>query len=293
MGSAVPAVLPTPRFPTYESLLRPLGSWNPKRWYYAMVKSGMRSFGLRSDGIAIGLRHGFDSGVMLEYVYKNRPNGRGWLGRAIDRVYLNAPGWRGIRERGALMKQALSAEIDRAVKTADQVSLLDTACGGGRYILEVLAQKKDMLLKVTLRDYRQENVDSAAALAASLGVDARVERGDAFSDDDLARVAPKPNLVVVSGLHEIIPDNALIARHLAQLARIMARPAALIFTVQPWHPQLEFIARVLTSHTGEPWIMRLRPWSQTREWAEKAGFSVRSLTMDSQRIFGVAVADLA
>jgi hypothetical protein len=258
-----------------------------------MVKSGLRSIGQSSHGIAIGLHHGFDSGVMLEYVYKNQPSGSNWLGRMVDRVYLNAPGWRGIRERGALMKQSLSAEIDRIAAAGREVSLLDTACGGGRYILEVLAQKKDKPLKATLRDYRQENIDSAAALAKSLGVDAHFERGDAFSDDDLSRAAPKPNLAVVSGLHEIIPDNALIARHFAQLARIMARPATLIFTVQPWHPQLEFIARVLTSHTGEPWIMRLRPWSQTREWAEKGGFRVRSLIMDSQKIFGVAVADLA
>jgi hypothetical protein len=253
----------------------------------------LRSFGARSGGIAMGLRHGFDSGVMLEYVYRNQPSGRGRLGRLIDQLYLNAPGWRGIRERRDLLKQALGAEIDRLGASSREVKLLDVACGGARYVLEVLAQKRSAALSATLRDYRQENIDSATTLAQSLGVEARLERGDAFSDHDLSRVTPRPNLVVVSGLHEIIPDNAVISRHFAQLARIMARPATLIFTVQPWHPQLEFIARVLKSHTGEPWVMRLRPWSQTREWAEKAGFRIRSLTMDSQKIFGVALADLA
>jgi hypothetical protein len=293
VSAVVPADLPTAHLPDYEQLIRPLSRWNPKRWYFHSVRAAMRSLGAASDGIALGLRSGFDSGVMLEYVYRNQPSGRGAFGRLIDRIYLNAPGWRGIRERGELMKGALGHEIDVIAASGREVTLLDVASGGGRYVLEVLTQRKSTPLKATLRDYRRENIDSATALARDLGVTARLEQADAFSDADLGRVTPKPNLVVVSGLHEIIPDNALIERHFAQLRKIMATPATLVFTIQPWHPQLEFIARVLTSHTGQPWIMRLRPWSQTRQWAEQAGFKIRSLTMDSQRIFGVVVADLA
>ena len=73
----------------------------------------------------------------------------------------------------------------------------------------------------------------------------------------------------------------------------MARPATLVFTIQPWHPQLEFIARVLKSHTGKPWVMHLRPWETTRAWAEAAGFTICCVKMEPQRIFGVVIADLA
>lgn len=292
MVAAVPIELPTPRLPDYQTLIAPLSRWNPKHWYYASVRAAMRTMGRASDGIRIGLKNGFDSGVMLEHVYRNIASGRNAFGRLVDRVYLNAPGWRGIRERGALLQGMLSAEIDAIADTGRPITMLDVACGGGRYDLEVLARKKDITIDATLRDYRRENVASARALAAELGVDARFEQGDAFSDADLAR-ADRPNLIVVSGLHEIIADNALIERHFKQLAQIAARPATLIFTIQPWHPQLEFIARVLTSHTGAPWVMRIRSWRQSREWAEAAGFEIRSLTMDSRGIFGVVVADLA
>ena len=105
-------------------------------------------------------------------------------------------------------------------------------------------------------------------------------------------MTPEPTLIVASGLHEIIPDNALVARHFQQLAKIAERPATLVFTIQPRHPQIEFIARVLKSHTGAPWVMRLRSWEKTRAWAEAAGFKIRSVTMDGQNIFGVVVADL-
>lgn len=273
---------------TVPDYARPLRAWNPKRWYYASARKMMSTVGQLSDGVALGERYGYDSGVMLEYVYRNTPSGKNWLGRLIDAGFLNSPGWRGIRERGEILKRALRREID--LRGGD-VRLLDVACGGGRYVIETLAGGAKVQ-SALLRDYRRENTDSATALAKELGVTARFEQGDAFSDEDLARANPNPNLIVVSGLHEIIPDNELVKRHFHQLAAIADRPATLIFTIQPWHPQIEFIARVLKSHTGKPWVMRLRPWEKTRAWAEAAGFKVRSITMDKQGIFGVVVADL-
>ena len=272
---------------------RPLRPWNPKRWYYGSMRALLGSVGRASDGVSIGERYGYDSGVMLEYVYRNAPSGKGWLGRAIDRNFLNAPGWRGIRERGDIARQTLRREIDALAARDGGVRLLDVACGGGRYVLEALAMDGAPVESALLRDYRRENIESAEALARELNVVARFGQADAFSDEDLSRVTPEPNLIIVSGLHEIIPDNALVARHFQQLAKIAERPATLVFTIQPRHPQIEFIARVLKSHTGAPWVMRLRPWEKTRAWAEAAGFKVRSVTMDRQNIFGVVVVDLA
>lgn len=271
---------------------RPLPAWNPKRWYYGGMRALMRSVGRASDGISTGERYGYDSGVMLEYVYRNRPSGKGWLGKTIDAAFLNAPGWRGIRERGDIVRQTLRTEIDTLANRDGGVWLLDVACGGGRYVLEALALRGAPVESALLRDYRRENIESAEALARELKVVARFGQADAFSDDDLARVTPEPNLIVVSGLHEIISDDALVERHFHQLARIAERPATLVFTIQPTHPQIEFIARVLKSHTGDLWVMRLRPWELTRKWAEAAGFKIRSVTMDKQNIFGVIVADL-
>jgi len=271
---------------------RPLQPWNPKRWYYDTVRALIRTAGRASDGIRIGEQYGYDSGVMLEYVYRNKPGGKSALGKAIDRAFLDAPGWRGIRERGDIMRQTLRREIDALAMRDGGVRLLDVACGGGRYVLEALALDGAPVESALLRDYRRENIESAEALARELNVVARFGQADAFSDEDLARATPEPNLLVVSGLHEIISDNALVERHFQQLARIAERPATLVFTIQPNHPQIEFIARVLKSHTGDLWVMRLRPWDKTRAWAEAAGFKIRAVTMDRQGIFGVVVADL-
>jgi len=277
----------------FDRLARPLAAWNPRRWYFESMRKALRAVAGISEGVGVGERHGYDSGVMLEYVYRNEARGKNWLGRAVDRAFLDSPGWRGIRDRGDLIKAALGAELDAAALAGREIHLLDVACGGGRYALETLRAHPGKAKSALLRDYRAENIESARALARELGVDARFEQADAFNDRDLDRIAPAPNLILVSGLHEIIADNRVVERHFEQIARIAARPATLIFTIQPWHPQVEFIARVLKSHTGAPWVMRLRPWEQTQAWAEAAGFKVRAKTMERQGIFGVVVADLS
>ncbi|TIS72177.1 MAG: hypothetical protein E5W99_27270, partial [Mesorhizobium sp.] len=84
-------------------------------------------------------------------------------------------------------------------------------------------------------------------------------RADAFDGDGLAALDPAPDLAIVSGLYELFSDNALIARSLGGLARAMQPGSLLVYTNQPWHPQLEMIARSLTSHRGgQAWVMRRR-----------------------------------
>ena len=47
----------------------------------------------------------------------------------------------------------------------------------------------------------------------------------------------------------------------------------LIYTNQPWHPQLELIARALTSHRGgQAWVMRRRTQAEMDQLVDAAGF---------------------
>lgn len=277
----------TKQLPSYEKLTQPLPNWHPKEVYYNTFKYLLKTVGQLSDGIRLGSEYGFDSGVMLEYVYRNQPSGKNLLGKAIDRTYLNSQGWQGIREREQILKRILHQTIQTNYAQGITTKLLDVACGGGRYDLEVLREFPQATTIATLRDYKPENVQKAQELAQQLRVAATIEQADAFSDADLERVSPRPNLIVVSGLHEIIPDDNLIRNHFQQLYRILEPGGTLIFTIQPYHPQLELIAKTLNSHTGKPWVMRLRPVELTKEWAIAAGFKGFYKQMDSFGIFGV------
>lgn len=277
---------------TFTELKKPLPCWNPKGIYYKTIRTLMGTVGRASDGIDLGYRYGFDSGLMLEYVYQNRSRGKLGIGKIIDRLYLDAPGWKGIRSRGALVTQTLQAEIrDTYERKKRPVKIVDLACGGGRYVLEALANLKDVEVDVLLRDYRLENVIAAQMLARELKLDIRAEQADAFKDADLAALKEeKPDIVIVSGLHEIIDDDDLVRNHFLQIAGLIELGAKLIFTIQPYHPQLEFIARVLPSHTHKPWVMRLRDCELTKGWVESAGFSIENKIMEAQNIFGVVTA---
>jgi SAM-dependent methyltransferase len=274
----------------YEQLLRPLPIWHPKAWYYGFLSLSLRTLGQLSQGIKLGYRYGFDSGVMLEYVYRNRPSGVSVLGKWIDWIYLNSQGWRGIRERSNLMKATLHTVLAQYQQPGKTCYLLDVACGGGRYDLEVLQTFAPGTVQATLRDYKAENVAKARQLAEQMQVQATIEQADAFCSNTLNQTNPRPDVIVVSGLHEILPNDALIANHFQQLYRILAPGGTLVFTIQPQHPQLELIARTLPAHTGKLWAMRLRSWELTQQWATVAGFRNFQKKMEPNGIFGVVTA---
>ena len=66
----------------------------------------------------------------------------------------------------------------------------------------------------------------------------------------------------------------------------------LIYTGQPWHPQLEMIARALTSHRqGQAWIMRRRTQCEMDQLVEAAGFRKLGQRIDEWGIFTVSIAE--
>ncbi len=258
---------------------------------FAFTKWAMKTVGRLSRGIELGWRAGFDSGATLDYVYENRPQGITPLGRLLDQSYLNSIGWRGIRQRRLHLEHALRELIERTHAAGRPVCLLDIASGPGRYVLATMHQLGHIPISAVLRDYKQENLDAARRLAAELGLKAvTIAQGDAFDRASLAAVTPRPTIAIVSGLYELFPDNEPVLRSLRGLADAVEPGGHLIYTNQPWHPQVEFIARVLSNREGKPWIMRRRTQAEMDELVAAAGFQKLSQEIDAWGIFTVSVA---
>ena len=276
-----------------DALASPLPMMSPRGLYWALTRLSMRIGGLLSNGIALGHRTGFDSGSTLDYVYRNTPQGKGVLGRLIDRNYLGAIGWRGIRQRKRHLEELLRAAMARLGEKNVPIRVIDIAAGHGRYVLEALDGARTKPASILLRDYSDINVEAGAKLIAEKGlVDvATFVKGDAFDRDDLAAVQPKPTMGIVSGLYELFPDNAMVRRSLAGLAAAIEPGGYLLYTGQPWHPQLELIARALTSHReGQAWIMRRRTQGEMDQLVEAAGFRKIEQRIDEWGIFTVSLA---
>jgi alpha-beta hydrolase superfamily lysophospholipase/SAM-dependent methyltransferase len=259
--------------------------------HFALLRGGMKTGGRLSKGIALGWRSGFDSGLTLDYVYENKARGTTPLGRLIDRNYLNSPGWRGIRQRKENLETMLVRLIARVHADRLPVRILDVASGGGRYLLETMRALPEIPMTGVLRDYKQENVEAAKRLATVFGLtNVTVELGNAFDRSSIAALNPRPTIAIVSGLFELFPENAGVLESLRGLAEAIEPGGYLIYTNQPWHPQVEFIARVLRNREGKPWIMRRRTTAEMDELVSVAGFEKKEMEVDEWGMFTVSVA---
>jgi alpha-beta hydrolase superfamily lysophospholipase/SAM-dependent methyltransferase len=259
---------------------------------FAIARAGLKFAGQFSYGIEIGWRNGFDSGLSLDYVYRNEPDGWSVLGRLIDKSYLNSIGWRGIRQRKANLKNVLCDLILKLHRENCTVEILDIAAGAGRYVIETISGFPEIPICATLCDYKEENVNAAHALAdeSNLNGSVVVRRGDAFDRDSLARIQPRATIGIVSGLYELFSSNDLVLNSLRGLAEAIEPGGYLIYTNQPWHPQLEFIAHVLRNREGERWIMRRRTTAEMDELVRTAGFEKIGMEIDQWGMFTVSVA---
>jgi alpha-beta hydrolase superfamily lysophospholipase len=275
----------------YQKLCRPLPLLSPGRIRFSAQRAFMKTAGRMSKGIRIGWRTGFDSGASLDYVYENRAQGTAGIGRMFDRVYLNSAGWAGVRQRKRNLEKLLRYAFDLVDEHGLSIQLMDVAAGQGRYVLDVLSTMKDCNVRTLLRDYDSANLEAAREFAAKRNLrNVDVERADAFDPRSYDSMSPRPNIVTVSGLFELFPENEKVSICLEGISNVIEEGGYLIYTGQPWHPQLEMIARVLTNRDGERWIMRRRAQTELDELVREAGFRKIRTLVDKRGIFTVSIA---
>ncbi|MFK0087617.1 bifunctional alpha/beta hydrolase/class I SAM-dependent methyltransferase [Pseudomonas sp. NPDC090755] len=276
-----------------ETLARSLPRNSLRDLYWRMTRASLGLGSRLSAGVKLGFATGFDSGSTLDYVYRNQATGLSPVGRMIDRNYLDSIGWRGIRQRKVHLEELLRLAMGWLREQQREVRIVDIAAGHGRYILEAMQGVTPLPESILLRDYSDINVRDGSALINDKGLDgiARFVKGDAFDRQSLATLTPRPTLAVVSGLYELFADNERVAGSLAGLADAVEPGGYLIYTGQPWHPQLELIARALTSHRdGQAWVMRRRSQAEMDQLVQAAGFRKVTQRVDEWGIFSVSVA---
>ncbi len=276
-----------------DRLATPLPALSPRGLWWSAYRANLRLGGLLSEGIELGHATGFDSGSTLDYVYRDTARGLGPIGRSVDRTYLDAIGWRGIRRRKLHVEELIRLALVRLKNAGMAARVIDIAAGHGRYVLEALTSAAERPDSILLRDYSDLNVAAGSRMIVEKGLSdiARFVKGDAFDGEDLAALDPRPTLAVVSGLYELFPDNDMVARSLAGLGRAVPPGGFLVYTGQPWHPQLEMIARALTSHRqGQAWVMRRRTQGEMDQLVAAAGFRKLEQRIDPWGIFTVSLA---
>ena len=277
----------TGKMPTFEELLKPLPIYSPKRWYYEGASLLLQSIGTLSRGIKIGYTHGFDSGMIMNYVYEDTPQGTFYLGKALDRAFLNQLTCKAFRSIKKIQKNMIKDYL--AQRNGTPTFIADLASGKADYLYDALLETNSQA-KILLRDIDEEALKESEAIAQKLNLpnELRFELGSALDTESLRKIDPEADLVIEVGLYGIIHDDEQIRRHFLELKEIL-NPEAILFNVQTYNPQIELIARSLVNRDGERCIWHLRPVELVIKWAEEAGFIDPHIVMDDCGVYAVVM----
>lgn len=273
--------------PSFEELQNPLQWYNPKKYYFNFISIFLRTVGQLSDGMRIGYIHGFDSGMIMNYVYENVPNGRFYLGEMLDAVFLNQITCKAFRAIKIIQINMIKDFLEG--RDGKQTFIADLASGKADYLYDILKATSSNI-KVLLRDINEITLKESKATAEKLNLIDKVnfELGDALDNESLKKISFKPDLVIELGLYGIIHDDKLIRKHFYELRDIL-NPGAILFNVQTFNPQIELISRILKNQEGERCVWHLRSAELVIGWAEQAGFKDPKITMDPYGIYSVVM----
>ncbi|MFA1744047.1 bifunctional alpha/beta hydrolase/class I SAM-dependent methyltransferase [Fusobacterium animalis] len=259
--------------------------------FYSIQKFSMRTFGFLSKDMSLGLKYGFDSGISLDYIYKNQTNGKLLIGKFIDRFYLNQIGWRGVRER----KKNLLSLIEEKINSLGEknVKILDVAGGTGNYLFDI--KEKYPKIKILINEFKKSNIEvGEEVIKKNNWENISFIDYDCFDKETYKKINYTPNIVIISGIFELFENNKMLENTISGIAEILDKNSAIIYTGQPWHPQLKQIALVLNSHKGneKSWLMRRRSEKELDSLFEKYDLKKEKMLIDNNGIFTVSLAEL-
>ncbi|WP_339000608.1 bifunctional alpha/beta hydrolase/class I SAM-dependent methyltransferase [Fusobacterium animalis] len=259
--------------------------------FYSIQKFSMKTFGFLSKGMSLGLKYGFDSGISLDYIYKNHANGKLLIGKFIDRFYLNQIGWRGVRER----KKNLLSLIEEKITSLGEknVKILDVAGGTGNYLFDI--KEKYPKIKILINEFKKSNIEvGEKVIKKNNWENISFINYDCFDKETYKKINYTPNIVIISGVFELFENNKMLENTISGIAEILDKNGAVIYTGQPWHPQLKQIALVLNSHkgNGKSWLMRRRSEKELDSLFENYNLKKEKMLIDNDGIFTVSLAEL-
>lgn len=271
----------------YKELQQNIGN----NFNFKFQKWSLGKIGKISEGMAIGLEHGFDSGISLDYVYKNAPKGKLGFGKMMDKNYLEAIGWRGIRIRKVHLLQLLEERIKAMQIAGRPIKILDIAGGTGNYLFDV--KDKYPEVEILVNDFMKANVEAGKKVIAVKKYEGiRFTNYDCFDPETYKKLDFQPNIVIVSGIFELFGENDLVSKALAGINSIAEPQSILLYTGQPWHPQLKMIAYVLNSHQKKGWVMRRRSQKELDRVFKLQNINKEKMLIDDFGIFTVSSAAL-
>jgi SAM-dependent methyltransferase len=254
------------------------------------MKLFVNTAGRLSDGISLCIKEGLTSGIMLEYVYRNKACGKTVLGKLIDRIFLSNPGWEGIRQRKANLVKYLVEAINRQDEK-EPALIVDVASGPALYVAEAMAKARPRNVSAVCRDMEERWFEKGRQNAEELGVPAiTFEKGDALDEKSFETLPARPDICISSGFYDWIPVDGPVMESIRIIHKLLKPGGYFVFTNQAGHVDMETTNGIFNDFNNKPLQMTTRPQGKVNGWAVDAGFKIVKTVIDKWGYYSVTLA---
>lgn len=248
---------------------------------YFFMKLAIRTIGTWSDGIRLAMKEGFTSGIMLDYIYKNQPSGRFFLGKFFDKIFLEHEGWRVIRERKDNLCANLEKAIELTLKSKNAAHLCDVAAGPALYMTTVLEKYRDKNVSAELRDLDERWLKEAKVRADEKGLNLTYKVADALRKSDFV-FETTPDIFVASGFYDWFNDAEMIKTSMRLIYEALPEKGYFVFTNQTGHVALEMTNYLFKDFNHKPLEMVTWDAASMNSWVEEIGFTILDAKQDAK-----------
>lgn len=236
------------------------------------IKAVVNTVGQWSDGIRLASTEGFTSGEMLDYIYENKAHGKNWIGKLIDKIYLNHIGWQVVRTRKENLVKNIKEAVQNVLFKKDDVFICDIAAGPAKYILEVLEENKDREVFAQIRDIDERWLKKAKENADKKGLKLEYKVANALNDADFDFGRKAPDIMVASGFYDWFNDEAVIRKSMKLIYDSLKNGGYFVFSVQSGHCDLEMTNAVFKDFNNKPLAMAVWDYKKISQILNDIGF---------------------
>ena len=253
------------------------------------TKLALRTIGTWSDGIRLASQEGFTSGIMLDYIYKNQPSGKYFIGKFIDKIFLEHEGWRVVRQRKDNLCANLEKAVDLTLKSKNSVHICDVAAGPALYIMEVLEKFRDNDVSAEIRDIDARWLEEAKKRADAKGLNLTYKVANALEKNDFV-FDVMPDIFVASGFYDWFNDAEMIKTSMRLVYESLPKGGYFVFTNQTGHVALDMTNYLFKDFNNKPLEMVTWDTALINSWVEEIGFAIMDISKDEKGCYSNVLA---
>lgn len=247
------------------------------------------TLGQLSNGISLAAKEGFTSGKMLDYIYKNEPSGKLGIGKFIDKIYLNHPGWQDVRSRKQNLVLNLKEAVNLTLQEKGSAKICDVASGPARYIIETLEEFKGKDVTAELRDLDIRWLLEAKETANSKGINVEYKVANALEETDF-NFEQQPDIMVASGFYDWFDDKEVIKKSMTLIYNSLPQNGYFVFSIQAGHVALSLTNKIFTDFNNHQLKMVTWELETINSILKEIGFSVILTRSDDKGHYPVLLA---